>query len=153
MEIENVIETHMVERVCTLSVVRTVDFEKLAASSTDGRIDVTALTSGGDWGVKVAALRGDDAVTHEVAGPEAAAGFVAGFLAAVERKKRGPRSSNGAGAFDPKTITTRAQLNDPERNLTKPMLITLADLHGVTYKQNDKKADIAANISKKLPAK
>lgn len=145
MKTENVLSTTKIERVGTVSITRVIDFAKLAKASKDGRIDVEALTSGGDWGVKVQPLnKSKEAVTHDVAGQSEADAFIAGMMAVSALKARGPR--NGT-AFDPATVKRGADL----MALTRENLRTLTEHLGLTWRANDSKSHLAAAAKGKLP--
>lgn len=139
MKTENVLSTEAVERVGILSIVRTIDFQKLAEESTDGRIDVDLLTEGGDFGVKVQPTgRGKDPVTFGVPDLAAAESFVAGFHAAVNLRKRAAKS-NGASDIEVESADDLALF-------TKAQLVAYAQKHEVGFKQQWKKAKIVEAI-------
>lgn len=150
MKTENVLSTVTVARTGTLQTVRVIDFEKLAAQSEDGRVDVAALTSGGDWCVRFTPVGRDaEPVMYEQDGAPECEAFVAGFVANADSRTRGPRE--GGDDFDPTTVTNRAQF--AELATTKAKICSIAKHIGVEYKANETKGVIATRVAKKLPSK
>jgi hypothetical protein len=144
MKTENNLGSVTVERVGTLTTLRTIDFQKLADESPDGKIDASLLVNGGDFSVRLTPTAKDsDPVDFPCDSKAGADAFVAGFVACANSRKRATGSK--ASDFDAETFAksmTKASIAE----LKKPATIALAKHLGVDYKSNEKKGDIAARI-------
>jgi len=111
MQTESTIHTLAVERVATLALVRVVDFEKIAAESTDGSITVEALQNAGDFEVAITPNgRNAESIRKPVASEAAGLAWIDGFVACANLKKKGPRKpkANGESKSKPKASKSKA---------------------------------------------
>jgi hypothetical protein len=92
MQTQNTIATKEIDRVGTISLLREVDFVKLAEEAEDGKLTVEQLQNSGDFVVEIKPS-GRDAKTVRVPQESEAAGraFMSGFECAVSLKKKSPR--------------------------------------------------------------
>lgn len=94
---EQVLETKTIERAATLRVLRVVNFEELADKATTIEEMREAMKAGGTFTFEVQPNgRGADALRVPVPSAEFGAAMIAGFVLAIEMKKKGTRKPNGS---------------------------------------------------------
>ena len=96
--VETTIETRTVERVGSMSLVRSIDFDALKAAAVDGNISTDAL-DGGDFVIVVTpSKRGAKASRVKVTDQAAGAAFLDGAEFVTALRKSGPRKPKAKSA-------------------------------------------------------
>ncbi len=134
MQTESTIDTRLVERTAKISLVRVVDFEKIAADHPDGTLTVEELQQAGDFVVVIDPNgKGAKQQRHAVPNAEAGGMWLDGFTACADLKKKGVRKPSEA--------------NGELARMTKAQLFDLAKKRGVDIDDGAKKAELVAALS------
>lgn len=108
MQTESTIHTIDVERTATISLVRVVDFDKIAADHPDGTLTVEELQTSGDF-VVVVEPNGRDAKQLRTPVKDETAGYawLDGFAACAALKKKTPKTPEEKAAAKKKREATK----------------------------------------------
>lgn len=118
METESTVDTRTVERTAVLTLVRVVDFEKIAEES-GGSVSVEAIRTAGNF-VVIVEPNGRDAKAHRVnvADEDAGANWLDGFEACAALKRKKPRT--------PKTPAEKAAAKKKRETAAKKAAVKAA---------------------------
>ncbi len=154
METETTLETHVVEKVGTLKILRVFDFEALAKEYPDS-IPTEALRDAGAYTVEIQPKgRGVDSIRVRVASPSEGEAYLEGFDRCARLLRRKPRAPNGGGVGGNSGLArmTKGELTKLAKSKKPACVVVAAKGEGFAVSKGDLIAAIAAH-EKKHPVK